>query len=85
MFGLTEWQQTRFYQEVEQEVKERVKEEIKQEVREEIKKEVKQEGKLEAIPGLLKMGLSIEQIAQALKLKVEDVRKAVANQSEEES
>ncbi len=36
MFGLTEWQQTRFYQ------------------------EVKREGKLEAIPGLLKMGLSVE-------------------------
>jgi len=57
MFGLTEWRQTRFYQEV--------------------KLEGKLEGKLEAVPRLLKMGLSIEQIAQALELEVEVVRKAV--------
>ncbi len=61
MFGLTEWQQTRFYQ------------------------EVKREGKLEAIPGLLKMSLSVEQIAQALELEVEVVKKAVEKQSREES
>ena len=61
MFGLTEWQQTRFYQ------------------------EVKEEGKLEAVPSLLKMGLSVEQIAEALKLKVEVVRQAVEKQSGEES
>ncbi|MGF1675519.1 MAG: Rpn family recombination-promoting nuclease/putative transposase [Rivularia sp. (in: cyanobacteria)] len=57
MFGLTEWRQTKFYQEVEQ--------------------EVEQKTKLEAIPRLLNMGLSIEQIAQALELEVEVVRKAV--------
>ncbi|MEM6754571.1 MAG: hypothetical protein AAF630_16565 [Cyanobacteria bacterium P01_C01_bin.38] len=73
MFGLTEWQQTRFYQEV--------KEEIKQEV----KQEFKEEGKLESVPGLLKMGLSVEQIAQALELKVEVVRKAVEQQEGKES
>jgi predicted transposase/invertase (TIGR01784 family) len=57
MFGLTEWQQTKFYQET----------------------------KLEAAPRLLKMGLSVEQIAEALELEIEVVRKAVEKQSKEES
>ena len=65
MFGLTEWQKTRFYQEV----------------REEVKEEVKEEAKLEAVPRLLKMGLSVKQIAEALELKVEVVKKAVEKQS----
>lgn len=69
MFGLTEWRQTRFYQEVEQEVEQRTKIATK----------------IEAVPPLLKMGLSVEQIAQALELKVEVVRKAAQKQSEEES
>ena len=73
MFGLTEWRQTKFYQEVEQEVKEKVKEEFKQ------------KGKLEAAPRLLKMGLSVEQIAEALELEVEVVRKAIEKQGGEES
>ncbi len=77
MFGLTEWRQTRFYQEV--------REEVKQELKEEVKQEVKEEGKLEAVPGLLSMGLSVEQIAQALELKVEVVRKTVENLGGEES
>ena len=64
MFGLTEWQQTRFYQEV----------------REEVKEEVKEEAKLEAVPRLLKMGLSVKQIAEALELKVEVVKKALEKQ-----
>ena len=53
MFGLTEWQQTRFYQ------------------------DVKAEGKLEGIPGLLDLGLSLEQIAQALRLTLETVQKVI--------
>ena len=69
MFGLTEWRQTKFYQEVEQEVEERTK----------------LRTKLEAIPRMLKMGLSLEQIAQALELEVEDVRKAIENQNSKES
>ncbi len=60
MFGLTEWRQTRFYQ------------------------EVKEETKLEAVPKLFKAGLSIEQIAEALELDVEIVRKAVQKQDSEE-
>ena len=61
MFGLTEWRQTRFYQEVEQETK------------------------LKTVPRLLNMGLSVEQIAQALELEVEVVRKAIEKQSGGES
>ncbi|MHC5857334.1 hypothetical protein [Nostoc sp.] len=52
MFGLSELKQTRFYQEVFAEGKE----------------EGKQEGKLETIPQLWVLGLSIEQISQALGL-----------------
>ncbi|GAX40642.1 hypothetical protein NIES4075_16080 [Tolypothrix sp. NIES-4075] len=56
MFGLNEFKQTRFYQEVFAEGKE--------------------EGKLETIPQLLALGLSIEQIAQALDLDELVVRQA---------
>ncbi|NJM23766.1 MAG: Rpn family recombination-promoting nuclease/putative transposase [Richelia sp. RM2_1_2] len=56
MFGLTEWRQTKFYQEVEQETK------------------------LKTVPRLLNMGLSVEQIAQALELDIEVVRKAIEKQ-----
>ncbi|MEO1376079.1 MAG: hypothetical protein AAFW70_17545 [Cyanobacteria bacterium J06635_10] len=65
MFGLTEWRQTRFYQEV--------------------REKVEQETKLETIPRLLNMGLSVEQIAQVLDLEVEVVRKAIEKQSGGES
>jgi len=63
MFGLTEWRQTRFYQEVEEETQLKTK--------------------LETIPRLLKMGLSIEQIAEALELKIEVVQQAIQKQSRE--
>ncbi|MDJ0675959.1 MAG: Rpn family recombination-promoting nuclease/putative transposase [Calothrix sp. MO_167.B42] len=63
MFGLTEWRQTRFYQEVEE--------------------ETKLATKLETIPELLKVGLNIEQIAQALKLDIEVVRQAIEKQQHE--
>ncbi|NJO57881.1 MAG: Rpn family recombination-promoting nuclease/putative transposase [Richelia sp. RM2_1_2] len=81
MFGLTEWRQTKFYQEV----KEEVKQEVKQEVKEEVEQEVEQKTKLKAISRMLSMGLSVEQIAQALELKVEVVREAIQKQSGEES
>jgi predicted transposase/invertase (TIGR01784 family) len=57
MFGLSEWKQTRFYQ------------------------EVREETKLETIPRLLKVGLTIEQIAQALDLDIEEVRRVVSEQN----
>jgi len=71
MFGLTEWQQTRFYQEVREEVKQEVKQEVEQKIN------------LKAISRMSSMGLSVEQIAQALELEVEVVRKAIENQSTE--
>lgn len=65
MFGLTEWQQTRFYQEV----------------KEELREEVKEETKLEIIPKLLHEGLTIEQIARILELDIEVVRQAIKKES----
>ncbi len=48
-----------------------------------VKEEVRQETKLETIPRLLKFGLNIEQIAQALELDVNQVRQAIEKQGEE--
>ena len=67
MFGLTEWRQTRFYQEVKEEVEE----------------ETKLATKLETIPRLLKIGLSVEQIAEVLDLEVQVVHQAIEKQSGE--
>ena len=39
--------------------------------------EGKQEGKLETVPILLQQGLTVEQIAEALNLDLETVRKAI--------
>ncbi len=61
MFGLSEWKQTRFYQEV--------------------REETQLETKLETIPRLLKLGLSVEQIAEALELDFEVVRQIANNQN----
>jgi predicted transposase YdaD len=57
MFGLSEWKQTRFYQ------------------------DVREETKLEAVPRLLKLGLTVEQIAEALELNIETARQAAEDQS----
>ncbi|MBE9038062.1 Rpn family recombination-promoting nuclease/putative transposase [aff. Roholtiella sp. LEGE 12411] len=85
MFGLSELKQTRFYQEVFTEGKLEGKEEGKLEGKEEGKLEGKEEGKLEGkletIPQLLALGLSIEQIAQALGLDEQVVRQAAQSKS----
>ncbi|MEA5579720.1 Rpn family recombination-promoting nuclease/putative transposase [Nodularia harveyana UHCC-0300] len=60
MFGLSELKQTRFYQEAFQEGEE----------------EGERKGKLKAVPPMLAAGLTVEQIAAALELSVEDVRQA---------
>ena len=65
MFELSELKQTRFYQDVFAEGKE----------------EGKLEGKLEIIPQLWALGLSIEQIAQALGLDEQVVRQAAQPKS----
>ncbi len=72
MFGLSELKQTRFYQEAFQEG---VEQGIEQgEVRGEIK------GKLKAVPAMLAAGLTIEQVAEALDLSVEEVRQVTQSQ-----
>jgi predicted transposase/invertase (TIGR01784 family) len=63
MFGLSELKQTKVYQQA----------------LEAGRQEGKIEGKLESVPGLLAMGLTVEQIAKALALDVEVVQK-MANQ-----
>lgn len=60
MFGLSELKQTRYFREVAQDAK----------------KEGKLQGKLETVPLLLELGLTVEQIAERLSLDVEAVRKA---------
>jgi len=65
MFGLEELKKTRYFQEVAAEAQ----------------MEGKLEGKLESVPGFLALGLSVEQIAGALKLDVEMVRQVASGQS----
>ncbi|WP_366838030.1 Rpn family recombination-promoting nuclease/putative transposase [Nostoc sp. LPT] len=68
MFGLSELKQTRFYQEAFQEG-------VKQgEVRGEVK------GKLKAVPAMLAAGLTVEQVAEALDLSVEEIRQVTQSQ-----
>nr|WP_292703812.1 MULTISPECIES: Rpn family recombination-promoting nuclease/putative transposase [unclassified Nostoc] len=64
MFGLSELKQTRFYQEAFQEGIEQG--ELK--------------GKLKAVPGMLAAGLTVEQVAKALDLSVQEVRQVVQSQ-----
>ena len=52
-------------------------------VYQEAKLEGKLEGKLQSVPGLLALGLTVEQIAQALGLSVQQVRQAAQNQTPE--
>ena len=56
----SEFKQSRLYQSIEQEGRQ----------------EGKREGKLETVPELLKLGLSLEQIAQALHLPIEEIEAA---------
>jgi len=69
MFGLSELKQTRFYQEAFQEgIQQGIEQGIEQ-------------GKLQAVRPMLAAGLSVEYIAQALDLSVEEVTKIAKNQS----
>ncbi len=82
MFGLAEWKQTQFYKDVklegllEGEAKGKL--EGKLEGLQEGKLEGLQEGKLKTIPGLVKLGLSPEQIAMALELDIELINQEIA-------
>ena len=75
MLGIDdEFKKTRMYQSIKEEgLKEGLKEGLQ---------EGKQQGKFEAVPRLLKLGLSVEQVAQALDLTLEQVRKATHNKPE---
>lgn len=64
MFGLDELKKTRYFQEVTKEAQQKGQQ------------EGRQEGKLEAVPKLLQFGLTVEQLAEALGLSVEQVRQA---------
>jgi predicted transposase/invertase (TIGR01784 family) len=65
MFGLSELKQTRVYQEAEQEGKEKGR----------------LEAKLDAVPKLLALGLTVEQIAQALDLDVAQIQQTAKQTS----
>ncbi|MEH1866572.1 MAG: Rpn family recombination-promoting nuclease/putative transposase [Nostoc sp.] len=72
MFSLSELKQTRFYQEAFQEgIEQGIKQGIEQ---------GKVEGKLKAVPAMLAAGLTVEQVAQALDLSVEEVRQVAQSQ-----
>ncbi len=87
MFGLSELKQTKVYQEakmegiIEGEIKGRTEGEIKgrTEGRIEGRTEGEINAKMEAVPGLLKLGLTVEQIATALKLSVEEIQQVVSS------
>ena len=68
MFGLSELKQTRVYQEA------------LEEGRQEGKREGQLEAKLEVVPRLLAFGLTVEQVAEALGLSLEQVRQVSQNQ-----
>jgi predicted transposase/invertase (TIGR01784 family) len=73
MFSLTEWKQTRFYQEA--------KEEGKLEGEEKGKLEGEEKGKLKTVPLLLKLGLTTEQIAEELKINIDKIQQFIASQN----
>ncbi|WP_337907225.1 Rpn family recombination-promoting nuclease/putative transposase [Iningainema tapete] len=79
MFKISDIKQSRFYQEALKEARPEVRQEVEQEVRREVTQQVTQQVKLEAVPKFLALGLTVEQVAQALELSVEQVRLAAQN------
>ena len=71
MFELSDLKQTKVYQEAKLEG-------IQQGIQQDI-----QEGKLQSVPQLLALGLTVKQIAQALSLNIEQVRQVAQNQPPE--
>ncbi|NET70421.1 MAG: Rpn family recombination-promoting nuclease/putative transposase [Sphaerospermopsis sp. SIO1G2] len=69
MFGLSDLKQTRFYQEA---LEEGLEQGLEQ---------GRQEAKLNAVPGLVGLGLSQAQIAQVLNLSIDEVKKIVDKMS----
>ena len=77
MFGLAEWKQTQFYKDVKLEGL--LEGEAKGKL--EGKLEGLQEGKLKTIPGLVKLGLSPEQISMVLELDLKFVNQEISKLS----
>ncbi|WP_370566899.1 DUF2887 domain-containing protein [Dolichospermum sp. LEGE 00246] len=69
MFGLSELKQTRFYQEA------------KEEGKEEGIEVGERKAKLDAVPGLIALGLTTEQIAQVLNLSLAEISEIIQQQN----
>jgi predicted transposase/invertase (TIGR01784 family) len=80
MLGLDLIRNTRVYQEAFEEGEQQGRREGEQQGRREGEQQGRREGKLETIPRLLNMGLSVEQIAEALDLDIEIVRQTISPQ-----
>jgi predicted transposase/invertase (TIGR01784 family) len=76
MFGLSDLKQTRVYQQAFAEGEQKGEQKGKQEGKREGEQEGERRGKLLAVPPMLAAGLTVEQIAQALSLTVDEVRQA---------
>ncbi|MDB9393221.1 Rpn family recombination-promoting nuclease/putative transposase, partial [Microcystis aeruginosa] len=74
MFSLDELKQTQYFQDVREEARQQGREEGRQEGRQEGREEGRLNKALEAVPRLLALGLSVEQVASALELEVKQVR-----------
>ena len=70
MFSLDELKQTRYFQDV----REEGLQEGRQEGREEGREEGELSAKIASVPRLLALGLTVEQVAEALQLEIEQVR-----------
>ena len=74
MFSLDELKQTQYFQDVREEARQEGRQEGIEEGREEGIEEGRLNKALEAVPRLLALGLSVEQVASALELEVKQVR-----------
>ncbi|NJM70581.1 MAG: Rpn family recombination-promoting nuclease/putative transposase [Scytonema sp. RU_4_4] len=80
MLGIDdEFRKTRMYQSIKEEGLEEGRQEGLQEGRQEGLQEGKLQAKLDAVPRLLGLGLSVKQVARALDLTLEQVQQAVQN------
>ncbi|MFM2379385.1 MAG: hypothetical protein RLZZ143_1963, partial [Cyanobacteriota bacterium] len=74
MFSLDELKQTQYFQDVREEARQEGRQEGREQGREEGREEGRLNKALEAVPRLLALGLSVEQVASALELEVKQVR-----------
>ncbi len=86
MFTITEdeFKQSRLYRDISERALREGLQEGRQEGLQEGRQEGEREGKLKTVPEFLKLGLSLEQIAQALHLPIEEVEAATTVTSTED-